>query len=120
MVRIKLLTVFFEDGEEIVSGFKKVLKEKKVQEAKLVSVEGKIRDVDLDVFVGGAFKTKHLDDEFKLTSMHGSFSEKGNLGFKGELIVSLSDASHQGLGGILQKAKASGEVLFRAEILKFK
>ncbi len=67
----KTITMEFEDGEDIMSGLKQAFSENKVQRASIRSVEGKIKEVELSVFGGGIFRKKFVEDEFKVTSLHG-------------------------------------------------
>lgn len=116
----KLILVEFEDGEEIVGGLKKAFSENKVQKAAIASVQGKVKEFDLSVFKGGLFRKTHFDETFKITSIHGGFVEKGNMGYKGELIVSLAREDSHSLGGTLLSAKASGNLIIKANIDEFK
>ena len=116
----KIISMEFEEGEELVSGIKNALSENKIQRATIRSVEGRIKNFDLNIFIGGAFKKKHFDDEFKLTSIHGVFFEKGNMGYKGELVVSLAGQNSNSFGGPLANAVVSGRLFIKADIIEFK
>jgi len=116
----KILNIVFEEEEEIVGGLKKALSSNKVQRCTISTVEGKIKDFDINVFIGGAFHPRHFDEEYRLTSISGTFTEKGNLGYKGELTVSLAGGGVKMLGGDLLNAKASGELTIKAKILETK
>ncbi len=120
MERKKIISMEFEDGEEVLTGLKQALAENKIQKATIASVEGRINDFDLNVFAGGLFRKKHFDDVFKVTSIHGSFVEKGNMGYKGELTVSLAGENSNSLGGTLSTAKVVNRLLITAEINEFK
>lgn len=118
--KVKVLSVVFEEGEEIVSNLKKALAENSVEKCRVISIEGKIKDLDINVFVAGEFNERHVEDEYRLVSVHGVFEEKGNLGYNGGLTVSLAGEGHKALGGDLVKGKAVGEVVVKAEVIKFK
>ncbi|PIN99115.1 MAG: hypothetical protein COT90_01165 [Candidatus Diapherotrites archaeon CG10_big_fil_rev_8_21_14_0_10_31_34] len=120
MVVEKMITIELEDGEEVLSALKNALAENKVQKATMRSVEGRIKDFDLNVFGGGAFRKKHFDEDFKVTSIHGTFLEKGNMGYKGELTVSLAGRNSNSAGGTLVNAKTFGNLIIRANIDEFK
>ncbi len=115
-----MISVEFEDGEDVVLGLKHAFAENKVQRATIKSVEGKIKDLDLSIFIGGQFKQKHFDGEFKVTSIHGVFLEKGNMGYKGEVVVSLADIESNSLGGTLLNAKVANNLTIKADIEEFK
>ncbi len=115
-----MIVMEFEDGEEVLSGLKNALSQNKVQKATIKSVEGRIKDFELNIFAGGAFRKKHFDEKFKVTSIHGVFFEKGNMGYKGELTVALAGANTSSLGGILLTGKAAESLLIKAEIDEFK
>jgi len=116
----KLISIEFEDGEEVLTGLKKAFSENKIQKATISSVEGRIKDFDLNVFKGGLFRKTHFEDRFKITSIHGTFVEKGNMGYKGELIVSLVREDSNSAGGTLLEAKAAGNLIIKAIIDEFK
>ena len=116
----KLILIEFEEGEEIISGLKKAFSENKIQKARISSVQGRIHDFDLNVFKGGLFRKTHFEEIFKITSIHGTFLEKGNMGYKGELTVSLAGENSRSAGGTLLTAKASGKVIIKADIEEFK
>jgi len=118
--KVKILSIVYDDGDELLGGFKKALSENNVQKCRIISVEGKIKNLDINIFVGGAFTPRHLDEEYRLTSIHGIFFEKGNLGYKGEMTVSLAGEGHKMLGGDLIQAKVSGAVTIKAEVLESK
>jgi predicted DNA-binding protein with PD1-like motif len=117
----KQIKVIFEDGEEIVSGLKQALSEKKVEQAKMRSVSGSLSDIDLNYYIGGIKKKKHLNGKYRLTLIKGTLEEKGNLGYKGTLFVSLADGTGmEVIGGDLIKGKSVGETTVTALIEKFK
>ncbi|MFH1545273.1 MAG: DUF296 domain-containing protein [archaeon] len=118
--KVKVLSVTFEDGEEILSNLKKALAESSVEKCRITTVEGKISDFDINVFVAGEFNERHVGEEYRLASVHGVFEEKGNLGYNGSLTVSLAGEGHKVVGGDLLKGKAAGEVTIKAEVIKFK
>ncbi|MFH1663247.1 MAG: DUF296 domain-containing protein [archaeon] len=120
MEQNKIIAMEFEDGEELISGIKNALAENKIQRATIRSVEGRIKNFDLNIFIGGAFRRKHFDEEFKLTSVHGVFFEKGNMGYKGELVVSLAGNNSNSFGGPLLNATSSGRLTIKANINEFK
>ena len=55
-----------------------------------------------------------------MTSIHGTFTEKGNMGYKGDLTVSLAREDSNSAGGTLIQAKASGNLVIKADIDEFK
>ncbi len=116
----KIINITFEDGEEIVEGLKTALSENKIEKAIMTSVEGKIKDFDLNVFKGAVYRKNHFEESFKITSIHGVFVEKGNMGYKGEITVSLAGPEGSSVGGTLLNAKASGNLIIKAEINSFK
>lgn len=116
----KVISVELEDGEDVLPSLKKAFSENKVQRATMRSVEGRIKDFDLNVFGGGLFRKKHFDEEFKVTSIHGIFLEKGNMGYRGELNVALAGEDSNSAGGTLINAKASGRLIISADVNEFK
>lgn len=116
----KCISIEFEDGDEVLSGLKQAFSENKVQKGTISSVEGKIKDFDLSIFIGGAFRKKHFEEIFKITSIHGTFVERGNMGYKGELVVSLAGDNSNSAGGTLSSAITSGRLVIKANIIEFK
>lgn len=122
MVSLKnlpLISIALEDGEEIVSSIKKGLKLQKVESAAFETIFGKVREFDITQFVGGRLLEKHFEEEHLLMSINGKLVEKGNMGYKGDILVSLSRAE-SALGGTLIKGTASGEVVVKARIVSYK
>ncbi|MBU2101094.1 DNA-binding protein [Candidatus Micrarchaeota archaeon] len=116
----KMISIIFEDGDEVLAGLKQAFSENKVQRATIKSVEGKIKDLEINIYGAGVFKRRHFDESFKVTSMHGTFLEKGNTGYKGELFVSLASENTNSLGGTLASAKVTERLAIKADILEFK
>jgi predicted DNA-binding protein with PD1-like motif len=120
MQRRKVISVEFDEGDEVVSELKNAFSQNKIQRATISSVEGKIADFDLNVFSAGVFRKKHFDGVFKITSMQGVFIEKGNMGYKGDLYVSLVSEDGNSVGGALLRGRAAESLVVKAEINEFK
>ncbi len=117
---LPLVEITLEDGELVVETLKKGLRQNKVETVLLESVSGKVRDVTIAQFVGGKFFQKKLNDDFLITSISGKLSERGNLGYKGDVIVSLATGGDKTLGGVLTEARAIGDVTIKGRIVSFK
>ena len=119
VVTRKVITIVFEDGEDIVEGFKNALKEQNVKVAEFETIQGKVRNFDLKIYVAGNFIKKHFDSEYTLCSISGRLSLKQDSVYHGDFAISLSkDADMKTMHGQPLSAIASGEVTIKAKCIE--
>ncbi|MEW6295147.1 MAG: hypothetical protein AB1467_02515 [Candidatus Diapherotrites archaeon] len=87
--------------------------------ALLIGAQGKIKDFEINYFLGSEYRGKHIEREYSLNGASGKFVRKEEE-FTGDFHVLLFGGGNETINGTLLSGIASGEVVITARLPDFK
>ena len=107
-----LLVVRFTDGEDLIGGIEKVLKEEGISSGIILGGDGMVKNAALSFYVGsGEYETVPLADEAEFCSLNGNVSMLDE-----ELVIHAHAVVGKKGGGALAGHVSSAQVHMTAEV----